>query len=292
MLLEPCHRSPRSHGCGRQGPRYSAPRDARRTESTLGKAGSLAPRLARSLTQYRGHIDRLPRDRFAALAPSNGVTARLSGGCGRQRPRSRWPAGGPSDARRGASAPGGRQRPLTRGAGGGSVILVMTIIPKNAGGDRGRRRSQAGDGASDAALRKVGLRLTGPRRVVLEVVRATDAHPTAETVHRMVRRRLPRVSLGTVYRNLRWQHQRAPSLHVPLVRPHPRCGRSAHRAPFPRPLPSRGGAGWVQRDPSPHRVLWPLRGVPAEFEARDPAPARVVVAVAVAERRLRFVVHP
>ncbi|PYO55798.1 MAG: transcriptional repressor, partial [Candidatus Rokuibacteriota bacterium] len=46
----------------------------------------------------------------------------------------------------------------------------------------------------------MGLRLTGPRRVVLEVVRATDAHPTAETVHRMVRRRLPRVSLGTVYR--------------------------------------------------------------------------------------------
>ena len=79
----------------------------------------------------------------------------------------------------------------------------MTIIPKNAGTARGRGRSRAGDGASEAALRKVGLRLTGPRRVVLEVVRATDVHPTAETVHRMVRRRLPRVSLGTVYRNLR-----------------------------------------------------------------------------------------
>lgn len=64
----------------------------------------------------------------------------------------------------------------------------MTIIPKN---------------SSDAALREVGLRLTGPRRLVLEVVRATHSHPTAETVHRMVRRRLPRVSLGTVYRNLR-----------------------------------------------------------------------------------------
>ena len=92
---------------------------------------------------------------------------------------------------------------MTRPAGGGSVIIVMTIIPKNLGTDRGRGRSRAGDGASEAALRKVGLRLTGPRRVVLEVVRATDVHPTAETVHRMVRRRLPRVSLGTVYRNLR-----------------------------------------------------------------------------------------
>ena len=58
------------------------------------------------------------------------------------------------------------------------------------------------DGAS-AALRGVGLRLTGPRRLVLEVVRGSDAHPTAEAVHQMVRCRLPRVSLGTVYRNLR-----------------------------------------------------------------------------------------
>jgi Fur family peroxide stress response transcriptional regulator len=39
--------------------------------------------------------------------------------------------------------------------------------------------------------------------VILEVVRSTDSHPTAEWVHQMVRRRLPRVSLGTVYRNLR-----------------------------------------------------------------------------------------
>ena len=58
-------------------------------------------------------------------------------------------------------------------------------------------------GGSDDALRTRGLRLTGPRRVVLEVVRGTDSHPTAERVHAMVRRRLPRVSLGTVYRNLR-----------------------------------------------------------------------------------------
>ena len=53
------------------------------------------------------------------------------------------------------------------------------------------------------ALRGAGLRLTRPRRLVLEMVRGTDAHPTAEAVHQVVRRRLPRVSLGTVYRNLR-----------------------------------------------------------------------------------------
>src|SRR5262245_2492258 len=52
-------------------------------------------------------------------------------------------------------------------------------------------------------LRDRGLRLTRPRRIILEVVRATDAHPTAAFVYRRVRRRLPRVSLATVYRNLR-----------------------------------------------------------------------------------------
>jgi Fe2+ or Zn2+ uptake regulation protein len=52
-------------------------------------------------------------------------------------------------------------------------------------------------------LRDRGLRLTRPRRIILDVVRATDAHPTAALVYRRVRRRLPRVSLATVYRNLR-----------------------------------------------------------------------------------------
>jgi Fe2+ or Zn2+ uptake regulation protein len=52
-------------------------------------------------------------------------------------------------------------------------------------------------------LRAGGLRSTAPRRVILECVRATDRHPTAAWVYRRVRRRIPRVSLGTVYRNLR-----------------------------------------------------------------------------------------
>src|SRR5438552_17051275 len=52
-------------------------------------------------------------------------------------------------------------------------------------------------------LRARGLRLTRPRRLILDVLRATDAHPTAALVYQRVRRRLPRVSLATVYRNLR-----------------------------------------------------------------------------------------
>jgi Fe2+ or Zn2+ uptake regulation protein len=45
-------------------------------------------------------------------------------------------------------------------------------------------------------------RSTRQRRLVLEAVRGTDSHPTAEWVYEAVRRSLPRVSLGTVYRNL------------------------------------------------------------------------------------------
>jgi Fe2+ or Zn2+ uptake regulation protein len=46
------------------------------------------------------------------------------------------------------------------------------------------------------------MRHTRQREVVLGVVRATMEHPTAAWVHRRARR-LPHISLATVYRNLR-----------------------------------------------------------------------------------------
>jgi Fe2+ or Zn2+ uptake regulation protein len=45
-------------------------------------------------------------------------------------------------------------------------------------------------------------RQTRQRRLVYEAVAATDTHPTAEWVYNQVRHAMPRVSLGTVYRNL------------------------------------------------------------------------------------------
>ncbi len=45
-------------------------------------------------------------------------------------------------------------------------------------------------------------RLTKQRRVVLEELRKTTAHPTADELYEVVRKRLPNISLGTVYRNL------------------------------------------------------------------------------------------
>src|SRR3989442_4302080 len=52
-------------------------------------------------------------------------------------------------------------------------------------------------------LRARGLRLTRPRRLILDIVSATDARRTAAFVYQGVRRRLPRVSLATVHRSVR-----------------------------------------------------------------------------------------
>ncbi|HUT01510.1 MAG TPA: transcriptional repressor [Phycisphaerae bacterium] len=46
------------------------------------------------------------------------------------------------------------------------------------------------------------LRMTRQRRVILEELRRAEDHPTADALYQRVRRRLPRISLGTVYRNL------------------------------------------------------------------------------------------
>lgn len=45
-------------------------------------------------------------------------------------------------------------------------------------------------------------RITRQRQVILEELRKTRSHPTANEIYETVRSRLPRISLGTVYRNL------------------------------------------------------------------------------------------
>jgi Fur family ferric uptake transcriptional regulator len=45
--------------------------------------------------------------------------------------------------------------------------------------------------------------MTKQRRRILEALRATTLHPTASELYDRVRRDMPRVSLGTVYRNLK-----------------------------------------------------------------------------------------
>lgn len=45
-------------------------------------------------------------------------------------------------------------------------------------------------------------RLTSQKEFILEYLKSTKSHPTAEQIFEKVKKKLPRISLGTVYRNL------------------------------------------------------------------------------------------
>ena len=47
-----------------------------------------------------------------------------------------------------------------------------------------------------------GRRHSRQREVILNVLKGTRSHPTADWIYQEVRKSLPRISLGTVYRNL------------------------------------------------------------------------------------------
>jgi len=83
-------------------------------------------------------------------------------------------------------------------------------------------------------------RNTRQRQVILEELRNVTSHPTAAQLYELARRRLPKLSLGTVYRNLelltqdgtirkleisgtesRFDGNTAPHCHVRCIR----CGR-------------------------------------------------------------------
>ena len=46
------------------------------------------------------------------------------------------------------------------------------------------------------------MKMTRQRKVILESIEGLTCHPTADQVYQLVRKKLPRISLGTVYRNL------------------------------------------------------------------------------------------
>jgi Fe2+ or Zn2+ uptake regulation protein len=82
-------------------------------------------------------------------------------------------------------------------------LLGTILITEMTTASVGARDGSGAEVALRSHLARRGMRLTDQRRLILAVVQATDTHPTAERVHAAVRRRIPRVSLGTVYRNLR-----------------------------------------------------------------------------------------
>lgn len=78
------------------------------------------------------------------------------------------------------------------------------------------------------------IRMTNQRKVILEELRKHVDHPTADEIYVEIRKVLPKVSLGTVYRNLEQMSEQGTILKIegtgqkrfdpnPLPHPHFRC---------------------------------------------------------------------
>jgi len=113
------------------------------------------------------------------------------------------------------------------------------------------------------------FRMTAQRRVILEELKKLHSHPSADEIYELVRRRLPRISLGTVYRNLqilsecgliqklelgsgqsRFDGNPDNHYHVRCVR----CGRVEDVAIEPIPIPESAVRELNNYDISGHRL--------------------------------------
>ncbi len=52
-------------------------------------------------------------------------------------------------------------------------------------------------------IKKNNMRLTKQREIMLEELKKVKTHPDAKQVYEIVRKKIPNISFGTVYRNLR-----------------------------------------------------------------------------------------
>jgi Fur family transcriptional regulator, ferric uptake regulator len=55
----------------------------------------------------------------------------------------------------------------------------------------------------EAVLRDAGLRITKPRRIILEILHASEGHPDAAQIFERAQAMDSRISLATVYRTMR-----------------------------------------------------------------------------------------
>jgi Fur family transcriptional regulator, peroxide stress response regulator len=60
-------------------------------------------------------------------------------------------------------------------------------------------------------------RNTPQRKILLEELCGLNTHPTASELYEIVRKRLPRISLGTVYRNLEVLHEEGQVIKLDLA---------------------------------------------------------------------------
>ena len=72
------------------------------------------------------------------------------------------------------------------------------------------------------------VRRTRQREIILEVLRGTDCHPTADWVYQEVRKEMPHVSLGTIYRNLKTLSEHGEIQELAFGSTHSRFDAKAH----------------------------------------------------------------
>lgn len=53
-------------------------------------------------------------------------------------------------------------------------------------------------------INKKGGRMTKQRQIIIDYLRDVTTHPTAEIIYKEIRKKMPNISLGTVYRNLNY----------------------------------------------------------------------------------------
>jgi Fur family peroxide stress response transcriptional regulator len=80
-----------------------------------------------------------------------------------------------------------------------------------------------------AACRRQGIKATHQRTEILRELAGTDAHPDAETIYAGVRRRIPAISLDTVYRTLRLLEEKGVISRVGAVRDRARFDANTDR---------------------------------------------------------------
>lgn len=53
-------------------------------------------------------------------------------------------------------------------------------------------------------INKRGGRLTKQRQIIIDYLRNVTSHPAAETIYKEIKKKMPNISLGTIYRNLNY----------------------------------------------------------------------------------------
>lgn len=65
-----------------------------------------------------------------------------------------------------------------------------------------------------------GERVTCQKKVILDYLRLVKTHPSAEAIYNATRKKLPQISLGTIYRNLKNLKEKGEILEIPSEMAH------------------------------------------------------------------------